>query len=72
MSDVEVKTCILDFLATLIASHALSISSGTHLAKDAIVELVIFLAIRFTPSQSPGEDAANPASITSTFNFSSC
>ena len=47
-------------------------SSGTHLASDAIVELCIFFAIKFTPSQSPGDEAAKPASITSTFNFSNC
>ena len=32
----------------------------------------MFFAIKFTPSQSPGDEAAKPASITSTFNFSSC
>jgi len=28
--------------------------------------------MRLTPSQSPGEEAAKPASITSTFSFSNC
>ena len=54
------------------ASHACSISSGTHLARDAIVEPFILFAIKLTPSQSPGDEAAKPASITSTFNFSNC
>ena len=72
IAEVDVNTCILDFAAGLIASQAWSISSWTHLARDAIVEPFTEFAIRFTPSQSPGDDAANPASITSTFNFSSC
>ena len=72
MSDVEVNTCILDLSATFMASQACSISSATHLARDAIVEPFTLFAIKFTPSQSPGDEAAKPASITSTFNFSNC
>ena len=51
------------------ASQACSISSGTHLARDAIVEPFTLFAIKFTPSQSPGDEAAKPASITSTFIY---
>ena len=72
ISEVDVKTCILELLAGLIASKACSISSCTQRAREAMVEFFIFFAIRLTPSQSPGEEAANPASITSTLSFSNC
>ena len=63
---------IRPFFAYLIASPALRISFSTARANEHIVDSLIFFATALTDSKSPGLAAANPASITSTPNFSSC
>ncbi len=61
----------LDF-APCKASAAREMSRSLVRASEQTVEFVTALAIARTASKSPLDDAANPASITSTRSFSSC
>ena len=71
ISEVAIKVCILELFAGFIASPAASISFSIALAKAQIVLFFIFEDILNTASKSPLLAIGNPASITSTFNFSS-
>ncbi len=59
-------------LAPCNASAARLMSRSLARAREHTVESLIALAIDFTASKSPLEDAAKPASITSTRSRSSC
>ena len=58
--------------APSIASQAASMSPGTQRASEAMVGVRTSLAMAETASKSPGELAANPASMMSTPSRSSC
>ena len=60
------------FAAFSTAFRAASISSFLQRARLKTVDFVIISLISLTASKSPGLEAANPASITSTPRFSSC
>src|SRR3990172_4492679 len=71
MADVDMKTCIRFFWAGRTASQARSMSSGWALASEAITGPLTSRAMRDTASKSPGEEAAKPASSTSTASLAS-
>ena len=69
-SEVAIKICSRGSAAVLMASQARSISPFWVRARAATVNPRTSLEIRLTASKSPWEATGNPASITSTFNFS--
>jgi hypothetical protein len=71
IGDVEMNTWIRLRSAALSASAALSMSSGWVRASEAITGPRTSAAMRDTDSKSPGDEAAKPASITSTRSLAS-
>ena len=72
MSELERNTWMRGRSASLIASHAASTSPGRQRASEQITGRLTSAAMRRTASKSPGELAANPASMMSTPMRSSC
>jgi len=72
MSEVPRKVWIRGRFATLIASHSVSMSFFTARASPVTTGPRTALAIAWTASKSPGEEAGNPASMMSTLSASNC
>src|SRR5262245_16429607 len=72
MGLVAMKTWMRDLRAFATASAAASMSSLRVRAREATVGRSTAAATARTPSKSPGEETANPASTTSTPSRSSC
>ena len=66
------KMCARERGASASAAAAASMSESLVRQREATVALFTARATARTPSKSPGEEAANPASITSTPSRSSC
>jgi len=71
MGEVEMNTWMRARSAAARASAARSMSSATVRARLAMTGPATSAAILDTAVKSPGEEAANPASITSTFSLAS-
>ncbi len=71
MSDVAMKTWMRGLRAPWSDSMAASTSSSFVRASDATTQSTAWATARM-PSRSPGDEMANPASITSTPRRSSC
>ena len=69
---VAMKVCTRAELAPRSASAARAMSRSLARASEQTVESLMTSAMALTASKSPLDDAAKPASITSTFRRSSC